>query len=898
MNWQNLSTEETLKKLKVDINHGLNNIQVSNRREKFGKNIIQDGVKFNFLQKFINQFSDFMVITLLIASIISFITSVINKNNDYIDSIIILFIVICNAIIGVAQESKAHKAIDSLKKLSASKIKVRRNSRDIKILSDEIVPGDILLLESGDKICADARVLTSRNLKVEESILTGESDSVSKKENKIEEKTPVLEASNMIFSGSFVTSGRSISVAVETGMNTQIGKIAGLINNSKTPQTPLQKKLAETGKILSIGTIVISLIVFILGIINKTSILEMFMLAISLAVAAIPEGLPAIITIALANGVKKMAKHNVIIRKLPAVETLGSATVICTDKTGTLTQNKMTVTEIYNFKNKLNLESDEAFKIINLANLCSNAKNLGNKFSGDPTECAMLFFEHKNKNFKNSEDLKNKFKRIKEIPFNSEKKMMTTINYNQAQDEYLVVCKGAPEIILNLCDNYFYNKNNNNNNIQKLDEKLKQEIIKNYEFMASRALRVLAVAYKKQENYPQNNKNLIFLGLIGIIDPPRKEAKLSVQNCIKAGIKPVMITGDHVLTAKAIGKELGIFTNNSREITGKELDKLSQTELEKNIYLYSIFARVSPEHKVRIIRAFQARGEIVAMTGDGVNDAPALKTSNIGCAMGKSGTDVAKSASDMILTDDNFSSIVEAAKQGRGIYKNIQKTIHFLISTNIGEIIAVLIAFLMNLPTPLLAIQLLWINLVTDSFPALALVIDPFDSEIIKNKPENLNKLKNGFMSGKRGYNMLIEGIFIGIICIIAFLLGRNLFDLDYNNPIIGRTMAFMTIGISQLAHAFNVRSEESIFKSGILGNAKLILATIMCTFLQVIVVFIEKLNILFRTDKLNLIQWLIVLSLSVLPTIVSEIEKKISKNKSQFLKAKNLNKIFSKLRN
>ena len=875
MNWQNLSTEETLKKLKVDVNHGLNNIQVSNRREKFGKNIIQDGVKFNFLQKFLNQFSDFMVITLLIASVVSFITSVVNKNNDYIDSIIILFIVICNAVIGVAQESKAHKAIDSLKKLSASKIKVRRNSRDIKILSDEIVPGDILLLESGDKICADARVLTSRNLKVEESIITGESDSVSKKETKIEEKTSVLESENMIFSGSFVTSGRSISVAVETGMNTQIGKIAGLINNSKTPQTPLQTKLAETGKILSIGTIIISLIVFILGIINKTSILEMFMLAISLAVAAIPEGLPAIITIALANGVKKMAKHNVIIRKLPAVETLGSATVICTDKTGTLTQNKMTVTEIYNFKNKLNLESDEAFKIINLANLCSNAKNLGNKFLGDPTECAMLFFENKNKNknFKNSEDLKNKFTRIKEIPFNSEKKMMTTINYNQAQDEYLVVCKGAPEIILNLCDNYFYN------NTQKLGEKLKQEIIKNYEFMASRALRVLAVAYKKQENYPQNNKNLIFLGLIGIIDPPRKEAKLSVQNCIKAGIKPVMITGDHVLTAKSIGKELGIFTNNSREITGKELDKLSQAELEKNIYLYSVFARVSPEHKVRIIKAFQARGEIVAMTGDGVNDAPALKASNIGCAMGKSGTDVAKSASDMILTDDNFSSIVEAAKQGRGIYKNIQKTIHFLISTNIGEIIAVLIAFLMNLPTPLLAIQLLWINLVTDSFPALALVIDPFDSEIIKNKPENLNKLKNEFMSGKRGYNMLIEGIFIGIICIIAFLLGRNLFDLDYNNPIIGRTMAFMTIGISQLAHAFNVRSEESIFKSGILGNAKLILATIMCTFLQVIVVFIEKLNILFRTDKLNLVQWLIVLSLSVLPTVVSEIEKKFSKN-------------------
>ena len=864
MNWQNLSYEEVIKKLNVNLNTGLSSKEVRIRMNKFGKNSIQDKNKFNFFQKFIDQFSDFMVITLLIASLVSFITSIINKNNDYIDSIIILFIVICNAIMGVAQENKAFKAIDSLKKLSISKVKVRRDSRDIQILSEDIVPGDILLLESGDKICADSRVITARNLRVEESILTGESDSVSKGIEKVSEGTSILESSNMLFSGSFVTSGRSISIAVETGMNTQIGKIAGLINNSKSPQTPLQAKLTETGKILGIGTIIICLIIFVLGIINKISILEVFMLSISLAVAAIPEGLPAIITIALANGVKKMAKHNVIIRKLPAVETLGNATVICTDKTGTLTQNKMVITEIYNFKNKVDIESEFSKKIINLANLCSNAKYINGKFSGDPTEISFLSFLLDKKTNMDSD----KYSRIKEIPFSSDKKMMTT--FNKKENKILVVSKGAPEVILNICNKYY------DNSEKDLNEHVKESIIKNYEFMASRALRVISVAYKEQQNSNLNASNMTFFGLVGIKDPARPEAKEAVKNCIEAGMKPIMITGDHILTAKAIGQELGFCTPESKEITGKELDKISQSTLEKNIFSYSIFARVSPEHKVRIIKAFQARGEIVAMTGDGVNDAPALRASNIGCAMGKSGTDVAKSASDMVLTDDNFYSIVEAAKQGRGIYRNIRKAIHFLISTNIGEIVAVLLAFLMRLPTPLLAIQLLWINLVTDSFPALALVVDPFSSEIIKNKVEDSKK---GFMSGPQGYNMIIEGIFIGLICIISFLIGRNFFDMNYNDPIIGRTMAFMTIGISQLTHAFNVRSEESIFKSGIFGNFKLIIATSICMILQVMVTFTNKMNSLFKTDSLNLIQWIIVLLLSFLPTVVTEVEKIVMKN-------------------
>ena len=870
MNWQSMSCDEVLKKLGVKKDLGLTSVEVKKRRDKFGKNILENENKFNFFKKFIEQFSDFMVITLLISSVVSFIISFINKNNDYIDSIIILFIVVCNSIIGVSQESKAHKAIDALKKMSSSKAIVRRNSRDMKIPSEDIVPGDIMILERGDKICADARIIKSQDLKVEESILTGESEPSSKNENVISSDVHMLEASNMLFSGSFITYGRAIGVAVSTSMNTQIGKIANMINKAKSPQTPLQTKLSEMSKVLGIGTIIICLFIFVMGVINKTSVLEMFMLSISLAVAAIPEGLPAIISITLSNGVNRMAKSNVIIRKLQAVETLGSANVICTDKTGTLTQNKMRVSEIRNFQSKIPFNSNEAIEITNLASMCCNAKNINGKIIGEPTERAIIV--HSNKFLKNKT---NNLQRVKEIPFNSVSKCMITVY--KINDRYKTIIKGAPEVILKICNKYF-----DNGSIRKIDDNVREKIINNYESMSSNALRVIAVSYFDHKSVSENNEK-IFSGLIGIIDPPRDEVKDTVEDCIEAGIKPVMITGDHILTAKAIGKYLGIYTDETKAITGKELNQMDQRTLEKNIFSYSIFARVSPEHKVRIVSAFQNRGAVVAMTGDGVNDAPALKKANIGCAMG-TGTDVAKSASDMILTDDNFSSIVKAIKEGRGIYENIKKTIHFLISTNIGEIIAVFIAFLMNLPTPLLAIQLLWINLVTDSFPALALAIDPFDRNIIKKRPKDFNK---GFISGKRGYNMVIEGCFIGLICIIAFLIGRNFFDRDYSDPIIGRTMSFMTIGLSQLAHAFNVRSKKSIFETGIMGNLKLIIATIMCTFLQVIVTFTSNLNILFKTDKLNLIQWTIVIVLSFLPTVVSEIEKYVEQIKPKKTKRK-----------
>ena len=861
MVWHSLSFEDVLKKLKVDKDKGLSLNEVRIRQQQYGKNILEDGDKFNLFKKFLAQFSDFMVITLLIASLISFITSFVNKNNDYIDSIIILFIVVCNAIIGVSQESKAHKAIDALKKISSSNSTVIRNSRECKIPSEEIVPGDIIIFERGNKVCADARIIQSQDLQIEESILTGESEPSSKNNGVLSEDSNILEASNMAFSGSFVTRGKGIGIVVGISMNTQIGKIARMINRTDSPLTPIQLKLADMSKILGIGTIIICFLIFIMGIINQSSILEMFMLSISLAVAAIPEGLPAIVSIALSTGVKRMSKNNVIVRKIQAVETLGSASVICTDKTGTLTQNKMEVTEIRNFNKKLNFNSNEAIEIINLASLCNNAKLVNNKILGDPTEKAIFIHSQKFGSIDNT----NNITRVKEIPFNSKIKYMSTVY--RIGNKYKTIIKGAPEIILNACNKYL------DNSPKDLDDNIRKEIINNYESMASNALRVVGVSYFDHDHI--NSKNsIIFAGLIGIMDPPRVEVKEAVQNCIEAGIKPVMITGDHLLTAHAIAKYLGIFTKDSKEITGKELDNIEQSTLEKNIFSYSIFARVSPEHKVRIVRAFQNRGAVVAMTGDGVNDAPALKKANIGCAMG-TGTDVAKSASDMILTDDNFSSIVKAVKEGRGIYENIKKAIHFLISTNIGEIVAVFVAFLMRLPTPLLAIQLLWINLITDSFPALALVVDPFDKNISKKRPEDFNK---GFMSGKQGYNMLIEGCFIGLICIISFLIGRNFFDIDYNDPIVGRTMAFMTIGLSQLAHAFNVRNKQSIFKTGILGNIKLIMATIMCTILQVIVTFVPKLNSLFKTDQLNLLQWIIVLIISLLPTALSEIEKVFSK--------------------
>lgn len=873
MDWHNLNVQDVLKKFKVNQDIGLNNVSVAQKQANFGKNILKEKKSKGLLAKFFEQFSDFMVIVLLIAAAISFITSAVEGSKDYIDSIIILFIVVMNAIIGVVQENKAEKAIDALKKLSSPKANVIRGGKKVIVPSEELVPGDILLLHTGDLVPADARLIESYNLKAEESSLTGESLPVEKDATKIFSANSNLgERRNMVFSTSTITAGHAKAIVVETGMNTQVGKIAGMIINENSFQTPLQLKLEKTSKVLGICAIAICAVIFVLGVIEKVPPLEMFMIAISLAVAAIPEGLPAVVTIVLAMGVRKMAANRAVIRKLPAVETLGNATVICSDKTGTLTQNKMTVTQICDEDGKVNFSSELGQKILTLGALCNNSSISYAKKEfhaiGEPTESALVLAAAENG--KDKTELDKKFPKTHEIPFDSARKLMTTV-HQLSDGKFRIITKGAPDFLLErstFC------------NGKPFSENLKRKIKIQNENMAKSALRVLAIAYKDVNNIPNSQNeienNLNFCGLIGMIDPPRPQVKMAVNECKNAGIKPVMITGDHIITAKAIAKNLGILSDGDKAISGKQLEKMSQAELEKNIFDYSVFARVSPEHKVRIVKAFKKHGETVAMTGDGVNDAPALKSADIGCAMGISGTDVAKNAADMIMTDDNFSTIVEAVRQGRGIFENVKKSVHFLISTNIGEIITVLTAFLLNLPSPLLAIQLLWINLVTDSFPALALGVEPVDDNIMTHKPQG----KNAALFSKNNWRrIVVEGCFIGAISILAFTIGRVFFDVS-KTPIIGRTMSFAVLSLSQLVHSFNIKSEKSLFKIDIFSNMKLVYSFILGTILQVAVISVPSLSVIFKTANLNFSQWLIVSLLSLSPLIIVELEKFLSYTK------------------
>lgn len=884
MNWQSLTSTETLKLLKTDLKSGLSQFSAEKRLHKYGKNKLEQKKNKSLFAKFIEQFSDFMVIILLIASIISFLTSKLENNNDYIDSIIILSIVIVNAIIGVIQENKAEKAIDALKRLSSPKARVIRDGKEESISSEFLVPGDIILLDTGDLVPADARIIKCYNLKVEESALTGESLPTLKDSNvKLSPNAPIGDRKNMLFSSSSITNGHAVCVVTETGMQTQVGKIANLINTEDSPQTPLQIKLSKTGKYLGIGAIIICVIIFILGLIQNVEPLEMFMISISLAVAAIPEGLPAVVTIVLALGVRRLASHRAIVRKLPAVETLGSANVICSDKTGTLTQNKMTVTKLATSKSIIEIGSSVGSEILTLGALCNNSSLILNRdktyfASGDATEASIVIAAMKSGKPKGAID--NNYPRVFELPFDSNRKLMTTI-HKLKSGKYRVITKGAFDVLLKKCSYY-----EDDRNIADLSPTVRKQISQLSNIMANDALRVLAVAYKDVDNISQSevtsNNNgyaiensLVFKGLIGMIDPPRPEAKIAVKECLNAKIKPVMITGDHIITAKAIAKQIGIYKEGDLAITSDELNKLSQKELEDNIFHYSVFARVSPEHKVRIVKAFQKRGAVVAMTGDGVNDAPALKAADIGCAMGLSGTDVAKNAADMILTDDNFSTIVSAVRQGRGIFQNIKKTIHFLLSSNIGEIITVLSAFLLKMPSPLLAIQLLWVNLVTDSLPALALGVEPVDKDIMKHSP---NSSKSSLFSKDLVFAIAIEGCFIGTISMLAFTIGRVYFDIDPFNPIIGRTMAFSVLSLSQLVHAFNVRSDYSVFKIGLFSNKKLIISFIICLILQLSVISVPTLSLIFKTSSLNQIQWTLVSLLSLSPLIIIELEKLLFK--------------------
>lgn len=863
--WHSCSVEEIAKNLKTNINIGLSDDEAQKRFERYGPNNLKEKKKESIFVKFIKQFNDFMIITLIIAAIISAVVSKLNGEADYIDSIIIVAIVIFNAIMGLVQEQKAEKSLEALKKMTAPNAKVRRNGRVQEIDATLVVPGDIVILEAGNYVPADCRLINSYNLKIEESALTGETIPSLKDSSKIlKENTAMGDLCNMVFATTIVVNGHGEAIVVETGMNTRVGKIAGMIIEDESPETPIQKKLAEVGKILAIACIIICVLIFVIGIFKKIPIIEMFMTSVGLAVAAIPEGLPAIVTIMLSIGVTKMAKKNSIIRKLPAVETLGSSSVICSDKTGTLTQNKMTVTEIRNCFGRAN--SNERKFILELGTMCTDTteERINGKlgFVGEATEVAIsnaAMEEGVSKSF-----LYDEMKRINDIPFDSKRKMMTTIH--KYGNGYRIITKGAPDVLLKRCSNCY-----SGGQIVPIFSK-KDDINEQNNQMAEKALRVIAVAYKDVEKLPEMQdveKDLIFCGLIGMIDPPREGVKEAVRTCRRAGIKTVMITGDHLQTAKAIAKELGILKRGDLAIDGETLERMSQHELEQNIMDYSVFARVSPEHKVRIVKAFQSTGAVVAMTGDGVNDAPALKNADIGIAMGKGGTDVAKNAADMILLDDNFVTIVEAVKQGRNIYDNIKKAIHFLISTNIGEIVTIFFGLVLGIKSPLLAIQLLWINLVTDSLPAIALGLEKEEENIMSRLPRNPKK--NLFADGL-WWKIIIEGAMLGMFTLLAFSIGNRLYFVE-----VGRTMAFLTLGILELVHSFNIKSEESIFKIGIFENKYLIGALVLGVILQVIVVVVSPLAQVFSLVPLTGIQWLYTVLIAVAPIPIVEIQKAVN---------------------
>ena len=844
--WETLRKEDILQKLRTKQGVGLSQREVLVRKQKYGSNKLEEKKKETLLVKFIKQFNDFMIIILIIASILSAVTSYFQGENDYVDSIIIIAIVVFNALMGVIQEAKAEKSIEALKQMTPPKAKVIRDGRVQEINAEELVPGDIVELEAGIYVPADCRLLESHNLKIEESSLTGETEPVLKNADMIAQNdVPLGDMLNMAFMASIVVNGHGKAVVTETGMNTRVGKIANMIMEDEIPETPIQKKLAQLG----IVCLAICALIFFIGMIKHIYPIEMFMTSVGLAVAAIPEGLPAIVTIMLSIGVSKMAKNNSIIRKLPAVETLGCSNVICSDKTGTLTQNKMTVVEI---------KAKDTILASKFATMCTDSniihQNGQTKVNGEPTEIALV--QNGLKHNLNKNDLYKEMPRVAEIPFDSNRKMMTTIHKNGGR--YLVITKGAPDILLNKC------------NLMNME---KRRIEIENQQMAEKALRVIAVAYKEIDNLPRSlEMNLLedglnFVGLIGMIDPPRDGVKEAVRTCKKAGIKTVMITGDHIATAKAIAKELNILSPHDKAITGKELDQISQEQLVKDIKDYSVFARVTPEHKVRIVKAWQSAGNVVAMTGDGVNDSPALKCADIGIAMGKNGTDVAKNASDMILADDNFVTIVKAVKQGRNIYDNIKKAIHFLIATNIGEIVTVFMGLVLGLKSPLLAIQLLWINLVTDSLPAIAIGLEPPEKDIMKRPPVDNKK---GIFADGLWNKIVVEGIMLGILTLVAFGIGNKYYDLE-----VARTMAFVSLGLLELVHSFNIKSEQSIFKIGLFENKYLIGSFVLGTIVQTIVVLVPALADVFKLVPLTQTQWFITIAISLLPIVIVELQKK-----------------------
>ena len=903
--WFNKTVEETEEYLQTDIKEGLTTIEAQKRQQENGFNELKAQKKKSLFIKFLEQFKDFMIIVLIIAAIVSGIIGV-AQGEGITDTIIILIVVIANAIIGVAQESKAEKSLEALQKLSGHEAKVIRDGNLQTIPARELVEGDIVVLDTGDYIPADLRIFEAINLQSQEASLTGESVPVEKHASKIEEEElPIGDRANMLFSSSLVTYGRGKGIVAQTGMNTEVGKIAEMLSGAGEQETPLQKKLNSLGKTLGIVALAICIIIFVIGLIQGREIVSMFMTAVSLAVAAIPEGLAAVSTIVLAIGVQKMVKKNAIVKRLPAVETLGSSSVICSDKTGTLTQNKMTVQKIfvnhtvydvsYLDENsefiKYNKENQEVKLLVYNGMLCNDTKiSDDGTLTGDPTETALVDIALKIGFTKNIYD---DMPRIDEIPFDSDRKLMTTVH--KRADKYIVFTKGGVDELLGISTSYI-----DHGEVKKDLKSFIPTIQSMNERMAKDALRVLAFGYKELDHKPSKDEmenDLIYVGMYGMIDPPREEAKLAVEKCKTAGIKTVMITGDHKITATAIAKKLGILENENEAITGAELDKISDEDLEKNVRNYSVYARVSPEHKVRIVKAWQKNGEIVAMTGDGVNDSPALKTADIGCAMGKVGTDVAKEAADVILVDDNFATVVSAVEEGRRIYDNILKVIQFLLSSNIGEIVVLLLATLFSTVIAkfvgitdgtgleiLLPIHILWINLVTDSLPALALAFDPANDDIMSRKPIKQSK---GIFTKGMTFRIIYQGIMIGLITLTAFIIGLKTtiqplegLTLDESKIQVGQTMAFIVLALSELVHVFNIRdNKKSIFKTVIFNNSVLIAAIFASVALMFVILLIPALRGIFSIPVLPMDNVLETILLIFLPIVVVETFKLLKIN-------------------
>ena len=854
---------EVLKSLATDETQGLSPEAAKSLQEQFGANKLSEKKKKTTLERFAGQFKDAMILILIAAAIVSFVIACIEGNpKEFFEPALIILIVVLNAIMGVMQESKAEKALDALKNMSAPHARVIRSGKEEVIDASELVPGDIIKLEAGDFIPADARLLHSVSLKSEESALTGESvPSEKDADAAIPDNAPLGDRANMIFSGCSVTYGTATAVVTSTGMDTQMGKIANLLEGENNAQTPLQQKLAQLGKYLGVLAIIACAVIFVVGLVNNISPIEIFMIAVSLAVSAIPEGLPAIVTIVLSIGVQRMVKRNALIRRLPAVETLGSASVICSDKTGTLTQNRMTLVKAYADGDSSESDisdnvSDSITKLLKYATLCCDGSVVFDgddvKHIGDPTETAIVYASHKLGYTK--EQLSQQFPRLAEIPFDSDRKLMTTVN--KIDGKNIVIVKGAFDVMAKRCVS---------GDIAKAKEITER--------MSRDALRVLAVGYKEIDSIPSEpvpdelENGLTFMGLVGMIDPPREEAKVAVATCKKAGIKPVMITGDHVVTASAIARELGILEDGDMAITGTELDAMTDREFDEVITKISVYARVSPENKIRIVKAWQRQDQVVAMTGDGVNDAPALKAADIGCAMGITGTDVAKGAADMTLTDDNFATIVDAVREGRGIYANIKKVVGFLLGTNIGEVVSVFIAMLLWHKTLFLSMQLLWINLVTDSLPAIALGMEAVESDVMDKKPKPKNE---GIFAQGLGIRVVLQGFMFAILSLIAFVIGDKYVGLEG-----GQTMAFMTLALSQVVQAFNMRSEHSLFKTGIFTNKTLNGAVLISVILMLLVLF-TPIGIAFGLVMLPVKLYLIALGLILVPLVVMELSKMI----------------------